>query len=484
MSKDKTIPIVIIGAGAWGLSTAYHLTNQGYTNITVFDRASEIPSPYSAAYDLNKIVRAEYEDEFYTQLALVSSRPAGRYCAHFDFLILFHELYQLTRANPQEAIEGWKTPLFAPYYHQTGYIIATSSRAPSKSVNSLQKALKSVSTHPNFASGIKALNSREDFRDYAWQVSGPLRGFRGYFNRLAGYAHSANALKGVYTFLAGRGVRFHLGEDAGKVVELIYDSTSRGRKCIGLRTADGAAHHFSTTICALGAYGVSLVPEVGRGYRTVSRCWSVAHIRLSEAECDFLRGIPVINVRDLGFFFEPDPATKLFKLCPLGAGYTNPDRKSKVSSHPEDSGDTALAQGQQDFIPIEDERKLRQLLRETFPWMADRPFVDKKMCWFNDSKDSEYLIDFAPGTVENSLVVLAGDSGHGFKMMPIFGKWVVQLLETGEQQREGWKWNHKGAEELDEKADDWGTEVSWRIGKARTLREAVEERGEALKARL
>lgn len=71
MSK-KEAPISILGGGAWGLSTALHLINSGYTDITVYERAEEIPSVYSAAYDLNKIVRAEYEDPFYTELALVS----------------------------------------------------------------------------------------------------------------------------------------------------------------------------------------------------------------------------------------------------------------------------------------------------------------------------------------------------------------------------------------------------------------------------
>jgi sarcosine oxidase / L-pipecolate oxidase len=69
---NKDANIAIVGAGAWGLSTALHLHRAGFTKITLFDRAESIPSPYSAAYDLNKIVRAEYEDSFYTELALVS----------------------------------------------------------------------------------------------------------------------------------------------------------------------------------------------------------------------------------------------------------------------------------------------------------------------------------------------------------------------------------------------------------------------------
>ena len=58
-SKDSSV--IIVGGGAWGLSTALHMHSAGYTNVTVFERAEQIPSPYSAAYDLNKIVRAEYE---------------------------------------------------------------------------------------------------------------------------------------------------------------------------------------------------------------------------------------------------------------------------------------------------------------------------------------------------------------------------------------------------------------------------------------
>ncbi|KAI5271265.1 oxygen oxidoreductase [Aureobasidium subglaciale] len=443
MSKSE--PIAIVGGGAWGLSSALHLHQSGYTNITIFETADSIPSRYSAAYDLNKIVRAEYEESFYTDLALLTLR--------------------------KQAIEAWKDPLFGPYYHETGYIVATSGSAPTKAKKSLETALASVSKHPVFAPGIQALENSDEFKKYAWQITGPLKGFTGYHNRLAGYAHSANALKGIFLHCATLGIKFVLGKTTGTVTELVYSGQGPSRKCTGIRTADDKVHPATKTILASGAWTASLLPSLGNF--VTARSWSVAHVQLTEQECDYLRGIPVINVRDLGFFFEPDPATRLFKLCPLGAGFSNTDAKG-TSIPPMER----IPQPQ-DFIPAEDEIKLRKLLQETFPWMADRSFVDKKLCWFADTSDSEYCIDFVPES-NNSVVVLSGDSGHGFKMMPIFGKWVVELLENEEQKVDRWRWKTK-----DERGKDWGDGVSWRIGKGRELSELVDEaRRGGLNARL
>lgn len=313
------------------------------------------------------------------------------------------------------------------------------------------------------------MNGPEAFKQHTWQYSGPLTGFKGYYNRLAGYAHSADTLKGVWEHCAARGIKFVLGELAGKVDRLIYD-TKPSNRCVGLETADGKKHLADLTICAVGAYGATLVPSLGNF--TTARCWSVAHVQLTDDECSYLRNIPTTNVRDLGFFFEPDPKTRLFKLCPLGTGYTN-TREDGVSLPPNDR-----LPAPQDFIPKEDERKLRLLLRETFPWMADRPFVDQKLCWFSDTIDSEFCIDYVPDT-NNSVIVLSGDSGHGFKMMPIFGKWVKELLNAGKQTLPRWQWRT-----TDMRGQDWGAAVSWRIGESLELKDLVAEKDKITRARL
>lgn len=370
-------------------------------------------------------------------------------------------------------MQEWKTPLFGPYYHQTGYIVATTGQAPQKAVDHMQKALQTISSHPVFSCEITALNSAEDFRHRAWQFTGPLQGFRGYFNRLAGYAHSSDTLHATMLHCAANGVRFVTGEKAGRVVELVYDAqTGPDPVCIGVKTADDQFHAAKTTICALGAYGAKLIPQLGDFI--VARCWSVAHVQLTKKEADLLRGLPTTNVRDLGFFFEPDPETRLFKLCPLGAGFTNRSGRADGVSLP--PGD--MLPPPQDFIPVEDERKLRRLLGEMLPWMAERPFVDKKLCWFADTKDSNFCIDFVPGT-NRSVVALSGDSGHGFKMMPIFGKWVVELLEAGRQSEQRWRWR-----DVHGKGDSWDDAVSWRIGQSRELKDLIREKAKLEQARL
>jgi sarcosine oxidase/L-pipecolate oxidase len=332
----------------------------------------------------------------------------------------------------QEAIEGWKTPGFAPYFHQTGHLVTVSGQAPVKAVKQQDEAFEYVTEHPILGPAIQPINTRAEFNDYARQVTGPLNGFKGYFNRLEGYAHSSNCLKGIYSLLAEQGVKFMLGPNEGHVVNLIYEGEAGNSLCTGVRTKGGKVHAAQVTICALGGYGASLIPLLS-GFN-LARCWSVAHIQLTDAECNVLRGLPIVTVRDLGFYFEPDPATRLLKLCPLWTGYGNTDARSGIYLPPLHGDDYS-----QNSIPFEQEQQLRTLLRETLPWLANRPFVDTKFCWFWDTSSSEHCIDFVPDT-DKSLVVLSGDSGHGFKMMPIIGEWLVDLLVKGEQQLPRRQW--------------------------------------------
>src|SRR6266849_3602130 len=57
MVISRNDPVVIVGAGCFGISTAYHLLQRGFTDVTVLDRSERLPAPDAASTDLNKSER-------------------------------------------------------------------------------------------------------------------------------------------------------------------------------------------------------------------------------------------------------------------------------------------------------------------------------------------------------------------------------------------------------------------------------------------
>lgn len=98
MSSLDSSSFLIVGAGIFGTSTAYHLalTHPSPSRITVLDR-SPYPPHHAASTDINKIVRADYTSRFYMDLGY-------------------------------EAQHAWKTwPVLRnakgdPYFHESGWV--------------------------------------------------------------------------------------------------------------------------------------------------------------------------------------------------------------------------------------------------------------------------------------------------------------------------------------------------------------------------
>ena len=319
-------------------------------------------------------------------------------------------------------------------------------------MHTLNSFRASAERHPEVRKYIVPLDSRDDIVQQVWQFQdGALPGWKGYLNRYDGYGHSSNALVAVHRACVALGVRFLLG-DNGNVTEVVYESAGPGsaRAATGVRTCGGVFHPAQLVIVAAGAGAGRLVPELGA--QVVAKSWSVAHVRLTDDEASALRGIPVTYARDLGFLFEPEPGTNLLKLCPMGGGFVNTDPATGIS-HPPGTLEESR------FMPAADEDRCRRLLAQTLPALAGRPLVNKSLCWFADTADSDFIIDYVPGT-SGSVLLLSSDSGHGFKMFPVFGKWVRALLEAegGKQPVARWRWKTPKVE------GNWGADVSWRIG--------------------
>jgi sarcosine oxidase/L-pipecolate oxidase len=150
MARAEHPSILVIGGGAFGTSTAYHLSLRGYTSVKVLDRFVA-PSKDAAATDLNKIIRYDYPNPLYTKLAL-------------------------------EAMAVWKSPtsLLSGLFRGTGWILAAH-----EITKGFIEAAYNSSRKAN-VDGVRFMTISEIKR--AWpEFTGPFKGWTNLWNPGAGW---------------------------------------------------------------------------------------------------------------------------------------------------------------------------------------------------------------------------------------------------------------------------------------------------------
>lgn len=76
-----------------------------------------------------------------------------------------------------------------------------------------------------------------------------------------------------------------------------------------------------------------------------------------------------------------------------------------------------------------DENDIRPFLRRFMP-MADGPLTDLRICMYENSPDSHFIIDHHPAHA--NVIVAGGFSGHGFKFASVVGEVLADLASCGE----------------------------------------------------
>jgi len=412
MDRSQRI-IVVGGCGTFGLSTAWHLAKRGYTNIICVDRWM-FPSKSSAGFDRNKIVRTVYGDPLYIKLA-------------------------------QEAIQLWQQPMFKGIFHQTGWVIGTT--APPTSVD------RSTSTNSISAAGafdtmlhthrlhgrtdqVTALPNSEALQHRFPDFFSHAPGFRGIFDRNAGWVDAARALEVVGRDCQARGVRFVVGSK-GTVKSLIRrDHHGRPSNHVsGLLMEDGSVFHADKIVLCVGAYTESLIDMEGQ---VTAVAYSTSHIALTPPELKKYQNMPVIMVEGLGYAFPPDQNGHI-KICDLHVGH--PWKQSILGRPHPISVPRDAAYHETDTLPNEDVSETRKFIDYCLPQFAGRAFDKTAMCWDTEAFDYGWIISPHPSS-PNSLFLATAGSGHAFKNLPNLGKYVADCLEgcLSPPLREAWRW--------------------------------------------
>lgn len=332
--------------------------------------------------------------------------------------------------------------MFSPHYHETGFAVAANSPDGNAYVDE-EELSGDVSEYV-------PLNNAVDFRDIMPEgvLQGDFPGWKGYYRKGdGGWAHARKACVSASTEAVRLGVRAICGTPQGEVASLMYGPDG---DVVGVKTADSKAHHADRVILTAGA-GANELLDFKDQLRPTA--WTLMHLRLTPEEAEMYRYIPVLFNIEKGFFLEPDEDAHEMKICDEHPGYLN-----FVSDGPYGrSRSVPFARHQ---VPREAELRARQLLRETMPQLAERPFSFARVCWCADTVDRMFLIDTHPASP--SLVLGVGGSGHGFSCIPAIGGLIADKLEgkLNAKLSEAFRWRPETAVDRDWKAlqGRWGAE--------------------------
>jgi sarcosine oxidase len=77
-------------------------------------------------------------------------------------------------------------------------------------------------------------------------------------------------------------------------------------------------------------------------------------------------------------------------------------------------------------VSAESIRNARQYLAFRFPGMKGAPFLEARVCQYENTPDEHFLIDRHPAA--DNVWIVGGGSGHGFKHGPALGEMVAELV--------------------------------------------------------
>ncbi|KAJ5287480.1 L-pipecolate oxidase [Penicillium angulare] len=393
MAPSKSDPILIVGAGVFGLSTALELKQRGYEDITVLDRYTP-PVVDGSSVDISRIIRIDYADPIYCKMA-------------------------------REAYQGWTTE-YKDQYFESGFALL--SETPRN-----DWIEKSRSTVLEIGGKVEDLKDATQLLESYPNIQAKLSGLSGYLNRLGGWADAAGSIQKLASKCSVEGLSIVSGP-RGTVVSL----RKEGSRVVGVNLLSGGYLLASQVILSTGAWTNRLLDVA---HAASSSGQPVGFIQLTTEEARSLDSTPVmINMSSGVFCFPPTPGSNILKLARHGYGYANEvtvqtDGFDRTISTPKLESSNA----QTGFLPEDADEDLRAGLRQFFPKFANRPWINRRLCWYTDTPKGDFIIDQHPRL--QGLFVATGGAGHGFKFLPVLGKYIADCFENKapEELRKKWR---------------------------------------------
>lgn len=409
--------ILIVGAGIFGTSTAYHLSlpHCDSLSITVLDRSSAPPHE-AASTDINKIVRADYTTPLYMDLAY-------------------------------ETMDAWKTwPLLQSkdrqrFFHESGWVMLSNEG------NDLAKRIRTNlrARGSDFTSDVEiGTGIRERWNGLLGQTQfDEPKIDKGYWNPEAGWADAGDAVAKMMEDAVRRGVKYECGD---------VESLLLGEQGVkGVQTKDGRVFEAEKVLLATGAWTSQLLSEtevmlnieecdtIEKQLTAAGVC--VVHYKLNDEEYERLKDMPVLVYGDRGEVLPPPSSTRLLKFT-NARSFTNTIRttdRHRISIPP--------AAAQTDVASSLKTETLNEIVLKTLPAFVAREPEYWGLCWDAITPSQDQLITRHPHHRLSNLYLAVGGSFHSWKFLPIIGKYVVNVLNGISNGGEGdgrWAWKAGG----------------------------------------
>ncbi|KZO96376.1 FAD dependent oxidoreductase [Calocera viscosa TUFC12733] len=433
--------VVVVGAGVFGLSTAWHLSKKGYTDVTVLD-GQDLPSQHyspdegskSASADINKVFRASYgEQVHYQQLAYESQK------------VWLEWNDEISRSAPADLPEGLARE--DKLLDLCGMLRLSATGDLSAHEQATLRNFEAAGTRAQQFSLQDPEDRKHAFEDPAWKArycvfgdpaTPEAKAKVGVLDSTAGFVLMGNACLWLHHLCSKAGVKFVFGEE-GKVKRFLTAKTASIQKIVGVHTA-ASEHPSDLVIVATGAFTPLLVPQTAPS--ATATAGSLITFQLPADRADLLdrfspKRFPVVSwgsngLQRNGLYILPRTKEGLLKFGFRGTKFTNleqPDASTPI--YPES-------------VPALASKIVNETIEEFFPELKGIPVQSTRMCWYTDGPGDEFLVDYVPGYA--GLFVATCGSGHGAKHMPMLGKYIVEIIEGNETPfNQFWKWKEGGA---------------------------------------
>ncbi|KAF2471224.1 FAD dependent oxidoreductase [Lindgomyces ingoldianus] len=447
----KTSPILIVGAGVFGLSTALYLHRSGYSNVTIFDRQPYFRNAYStldgadaASADINKVMRLSYGKELlYQKLA-------------FEAIDIWNEWNQSIAKSKQEDLprgieQGDKI------WNNCGFLrLSKDGKISQFEEDTLESLEREGLRDTQYVIG--DANDEKRARQFGLQRRFDPMDLRaregalvGVYDTLGGFVNASKACTWVLHLLSKTSVKLILGGDNGSVTGFIR--TAQG-KTVGINTADGISHYGELVLVAAGPWTPTLLPHVANMLEATAG--SVAYIQLppKEETPDLWTKYAPENMavyswggwgKGSGLGGFPRSESGVMKIGYRGTKYTNymmvvDERAGKVRSVSQPVT-ASWPEKREEQITKQAVDAIKGMVCDLFPDLKSFGISSVRNCWYTDSLDNNFVMDRDPE--DEGLMVCSGGSGHAFKFLPILGREAVRIIEEPTTKNEYgnlWRW--------------------------------------------